>query len=107
MSNNTLPILVNEIETTGQSSMFPSVKKTISKVSDIQVDIIQENIKEVIEKTIHLFDDLESNNSKLYIDTVALNISISNGGKVSIIGEANANLNSGITITFKKNIKNV
>lgn len=98
-----IPVLVNDSASSEQTNMFPGAKRIVSQVSDIQLDVLQANIQEVIKDTLSIFEDMSFDERQYSIDSVKISLNISNGGKVALVGEVNANINSGITIILKKN----
>ena len=100
MNNETIPVLTTCSESDGVSSMFPGAITT--KIMDFSVSALQGEIKTVLAKAMHLFEDVIEEKSKFSIDTVSISLSISGQGKVSFIGEIGTSVSSAITVTFKK-----
>ncbi len=101
--NKTIPVFSAHSETLEeQTNMFPGVKQTIGKISAVQVKVLEQNIQIVLSDLVDLFNNIELKNNKFDIDTISLVLNVSSGGKVSLVGEINSNLTSGITVTLKR-----
>lgn len=99
-----IPVLVNDVPSGEQTNMFPGPKKMVSQVSEIQLDILQENVQEVVKDTLSIFEGMSFDGFQYNIDSITIALNISNGGKVALVGEVNANINSGITIVLKRKL---
>lgn len=104
MAKNTdlIPIVTNDYNTDNSKNIFPTHKRMVGKVSEVQIGTLQANIAEVIDKTLTVFDNVCVDKHKYNIDSITISLNVSNGGKVSLVGEVSANVDSGLTVVLKK-----
>ncbi|MDQ1280085.1 MAG: hypothetical protein QG670_1347, partial [Thermoproteota archaeon] len=102
MTKEYIPVIVNETATeTDVSSMFPTARKAVSKICEIQVSTLSQEVAEIVNRTADIFENIDRGSMSYYVDQVTIALNISNGGKVALIGEASTNITSGITIVLK------
>lgn len=85
-------------------TMFPSPGKFVAKSSQIAIEQLKGNVSEIVNNITELLEELPERSTNFQIDEMSFSLSINASGKISLIGELSAGMNSGITLTFKRKL---
>ena len=98
-------VLVDEsLGSEGARSMFPSPEGVARAAMRMGQDVLAENLSGFIKVFGEVLDTLPSSCGKLWeVDELTCSLSVNGSGKVSLIGEVGAAIQSSMTITFKRN----
>lgn len=84
------------VQTKGSASFLLSRK-------DVSADIIQRNLSEFLALFSSALDSVEDSVGGFVLDEIAVNVSVSAEGSISLIGAIQAGTSGGITLKFKRN----
>jgi len=85
-----------------ESGIFPSPPKLLAKLSEISIDDLKDSLSQFIDSLEKVIEPLSENQQQFDVDTLTFNIAISGSGKISLIGEMAAGMNSGVSVTLKR-----
>ncbi|WP_048155977.1 hypothetical protein [Methanosarcina sp. Kolksee] len=85
-------------------SMMPSQPKLMTKITQVNAKLLQENLFKFLDEILPIVSSLPNTNCGYDIDGITFNLSIGANGNISLlgVGEVGSALQSGISITLKK-----
>ena len=109
MKKNFLPILVvdetnPQIKGLSDSQLAHLAKKNSMKVVNASTEIIEHNLKHVINESLSLLNSVNSGESNYEVDELEINLSIGTNGEVSILStiSGSANVASSMKLVIKR-----
>jgi hypothetical protein len=99
MPEDTLPFLVtlDDPESGGDKGIF---SKSESKVRNIPVDMLRENLAKTVGHLRDIFDDISSDVGKLPLKSAQITFEVTATGGITLVGTAQVSGKGAITLTF-------
>lgn len=83
-------------------TMFPAPGALISTYSQVSYNELKKHLGDLVKTLSELVDVWPDTSGTFYVDQATFSLSINAAGKISLVGEVSAGLNSCITITLKR-----
>lgn len=87
---------------TEEKAALPRLGRATSKVVEVGIDALSDNLRNFLEKLQQILDKLPESKSAYYIDEVELSLVVNANGGFELIGKLEAGAKGGIKVKLKK-----